>query len=351
MVTAEGKRIAMLSPIAWRTPPRTYGAWETVVSNITEGLVARGWDVTLFATADSMTAARLSAIVSKGYEEDSSVDPRVVSGLHISEVFERADEFDLIHNHFDWLPLTYSRLVSTPVLTTIHGFSSHQIMPVYYKYKDSYFVSISDSDRVEGLNYLSTVYNGINLSEFTFSDTPGDFLVAYGRIHPEKGFHLAIEVAKKSGRRLIIAGYVQNKRYFKEEIAPKVDGNNIVYLGTVSNKGRDELLKKAYAVLHLNTIPERFGLVIVESMAAGVPVIAMDLGSCREVVADGETGFLVNDIGQAVEAVEKIPQISRQACRQRVEENFSMDIMVENYEKVYNQIFELEASKRRIRGT
>ena len=349
MVVLEGKRIAMLSPVAWRTPPRTYGAWETVVSNITEGLIARGWDVTLFATADSITTAQSSAAISKGYEEDSSVDPRVVSCLHISEVFERAGEFDLIHNHFDYLPLTYSRLVSTPVLTTIHGFSSPQIMPVYIKYKDSYFVSISDSDRAEGLNYLATIYNGINLSEFTFTDNPGDALVAYGRIHPEKGFHLAIEVAKKSGRRLIIAGFVQDKRYFEEEIVPHVDGKNIVYLGVVSNKERDDLLKKAYAVLHLNTIPERFGLVMAESMAAGVPVIAMDLGSCQEVIADGKTGFLVNDVEEAVKAVEKIPEISRQACRKRVEENFSLDIMVENYEKVYHQIFQLEALKSPVR--
>jgi len=349
MVVVEGKRIAMLSPIAWRTPPKAYGAWETVVCNITEGLVARGWDVTLFATADSITTAKLFATISKGYEEDSSVDPRVVSCLHISEVFERASEFDLIHNHFDFLPLTYSRLVSTPVLTTIHGFSSPQIMPVYYKYKNGYFVSISNSDRVEGLNYLATIYNGINLSEFTFTDTPGDALLVYGRIHPDKGFHLAIEVAKKSGRRLIIAGFVQDRRYFEEEIVPHVDGKNIEYVGTVSNKGRDDLLKKAYAVLHLNTIPERFGLVMAESMAAGVPVIAMDLGSCQEVIADGRTGFLVNDVDEAVKAVEKIPEISRQACRQRVEEKFSLDVMVENYEKVYHQIFQLEALKRGVR--
>ena len=350
MVVAEGKRIAMLSPVAWRTPPRAYGAWETVVSNLTEGLVARGWDVTLFATADSITSTKLSATISKGYEEDSSVDPRVASCLHISEVFERAGEFDLIHNHFDYLPLMYSRLVTTPVLTTIHGFSSPQIMSVYYKYKDNYFVSISDSDRAERLNYLATIYNGINLSEFTFTDTPGDALVAYGRIHPEKGFHLAIEVAKKSGRRLIMAGFVQDRRYYEEEIVPNLDGKNIEYLGVVSNQGRDDLLKKAYAVLHLNTIPERFGLVMAESMAAGVPVIAMDRGSCREVIANKRTGFLVNDVDEAVKAVEKIPEISRHACRQRVEKHFSLDTMVTNYEKVYHKIFQLETVKHSVRG-
>jgi glycosyltransferase involved in cell wall biosynthesis len=345
VICGERKRIAMLSPVAWRTPPKAYGAWETVVSNLTEGLVARGWDVTLFATADSITTAKLCATISKGYEEDSDVDARIVSCLHISEVFERAGEFDLIHNHFDYLPLTYSRLVSTPVLTTIHGFSSPNILPAYEKYKNTYFVSISNSDRAEGLNYLATVYNGINLSEFTFSDTSGDALVAYGRIHPDKGFHLAIEVAKKTGRKLIMAGLIQDRDYFEKEIMPHIDGKNVIYLGVVSNRGRDDLLKKAYAVLHLNTIPERFGLVMAESLAAGAPVIAMDCGSCREVIEDKKTGFLVKNIDEAVKAIKKVPEITRHACRKRVEEHFSMDIMVKNYEKVYYKVFELEKAR------
>jgi glycosyltransferase involved in cell wall biosynthesis len=350
MFVSEEMRIAMLSPVAWRTPPKTYGAWETVVSNITEGLVERGWDVTLFATADSITSAKLSAVVDKGYEEDKSVDPSVVRCLHISEVFEKAHDFDLIHNHFDFLPLTYSRLVSTPVLTTIHGFSSPQIMPVYQKYRNNYFVSISDADRAEGLNYLATVYNGIDLSEFTFNNTAGDVLLAYGRIHPDKGFHLAIEVAKRSGRQLIIAGFIQDRRYFEEKILPHVNGKDVKYAGIVSAKGRDDLLKNAYAVLHLNTIPERFGLVLAESMAAGVPVIAMDLGSCKEVVDDGMTGFLVNNVDEAIAAIKKIPGISREVCRQRVEEKFSMDVMVKNYEKVYRQIFQLEKLRFKHKG-
>src|SRR5688572_23571682 len=152
------KRIAILSPIAWRTPPRYYGAWETVASNITEGLVARGWDVTLFATGDSLTSGHLHAVIDRGYEEDAGVDPKVAEYLHISEMFERAAEFDLIHSHYDFMALTYSRLVRTPVVTTIHGFSSPKIMPVYQKYQENYFVSISDSDRALGLNYVATVY-------------------------------------------------------------------------------------------------------------------------------------------------------------------------------------------------
>src|SRR5579864_8382569 len=208
------KRVAVLSPIAWRTPPRQYGAWETVASNVTEGLVARGWNVTLFATGDSVTSAHLHAIVDHGYEEDSDVDSKVAEYLHISEVFELAAEFDLIHSHYDFMPLSYTRLVKTPVLTTIHGFSSVNIMPMYQKYRDGYFVSVSNSDRATGLNYLATVYNGIDVSLYPFQECGGDDLIFLGRIHPDKGVHLAIEVARLSGMRLIIAGIIQDKGYF-----------------------------------------------------------------------------------------------------------------------------------------
>src|SRR6202051_1428045 len=214
------KRVAILSPVAWRTPPRQYGAWETVAGNITEGLVARGWDVTLFATRDSVTRAHLHAVVEKGYEEDSSIDPKVAEYLHISETFEHASEFDLIHSHYDFMALSYTRLVKTPVLTTIHGFSSPRIMPVYDKYRDGYFVSISDSDRAAGLNYLATVYNGIDLALYPQRKTGGDALIFIGRIHPDKGVHLAIQAARLSGRRLLIAGIVQDTTYFRDEVEP-----------------------------------------------------------------------------------------------------------------------------------
>src|SRR5476651_1083404 len=293
------KRVAILSPVAWRTPPLRYGAWETVAGNIAEGLVARGWDVTLFATGDSVTSARLHAVVERGYEEDRSIDPKVAEYLHIPEVFEHADEFDLIHSHYDFMALAYSRLVRTPVLTTIHGFSSPRIMPVYHKYGDGYFVSVSNSDRVPGLNYLATVYNGIDLSLYPFQDHSGDDLIFLGRIHPDKGVHLAIEVARLSGMRLIIAGIVQDKAYFREQVQPHLDNQNIVYIGPVGVTGKNDLFARARALLHLNTIPERFGLVLVEANAAGVPVIAMDLGSCRDVIKDGQTGFLVNNVTEA----------------------------------------------------
>src|SRR5436309_2378123 len=292
-MTIPTKRVAVLSPVAWRTPARQYGAWETVASNITEGLVARGWDVTLFATGDSITKAHLHAVVARGYEEDRAIDPKVAEYLHISELFEHAAEFDLIHSHYDFMALSYTRLVKTPVLTTIHGFSSAQIMPVYQKYSDGYFVSISDSDRAPGLNYLATVYNGIDLSLYPQRRGRGNNLVFLGRIHPDKGVHLAIEVARMCGLPLLIAGIIQDATYFREQIAPHLD-TNIQYIGPVDVAGKNELFAKAVAVLHLNTIPERFGLVLVEANAAGVPVIAMDLGSCREVIRDEETGFLVD---------------------------------------------------------
>jgi len=342
----KNKRIAILAPVAWRTPPRAYGAWETVASNITEGLVAHGWkDVTLFATKESITKAKLVGWIEKGYEEDKTQIPKVSECLHISKVMERADEFDLIHNNFDYLPLTYLPFIKTPMLTTIHGFSDPDILRVYHDHKDTYYVSISDSDRDKDLPYLATVYNGIELSNLTFRAEPGDKLVSYGRIHPDKGVHLAIEVAKKCGRELIIAGIIQDQNYFDNLLKPHINDSTIQYIGPVNPVQRDALLKEAYTVIHLNTIPERFGLVLAESMAAGVPLIAMDLGSCREVIADGQTGYLVNNVDEAVEAVGKIDSLDRRKCRQHVEEHFTIDRMVSNYEKVYEEIFRREAKK------
>lgn len=339
----KSKRIAVLAPVAWRTPPRAYGAWETVASNITEGLVARGWEnVTLFATKESVTKAKLKGWVERGYEEDKTQIPLVSTCLHISKVMEHADEFDLIHNNFDYLPLTYLPFIKTPMLTTIHGFSDTDILRIYHEHKDTYYTSISDSDRDPGLPYLATVYNGIDLSNLTFRETPGDKLVHYGRIHNDKGTHLAIEVAKKCGMDLIIAGIIQDQNYFDTLIKPYLNQSSVQYIGPVNPVQRDALLRESYAVIHLNLIPERFGLVMAESNAAGVPVIAMDLGSCREVIADNETGFLVNDVDEAVEAVGKIKQIDRKKCRQRVEENFTVDKMVAGYEKVYEEIFRRE---------
>jgi glycosyltransferase involved in cell wall biosynthesis len=327
----------MLAPISWRTPPRQYGAWETVVANLTEGLVARGYDVTLFASADSVTGADLEAIVPRPYSEDTALDPKVWEFLHIAAVMERAGEFDLIHSHYDFMPLTYSRLISTPMLTTIHGFSLDQFRLVYRAYRHTHFVSISNADRDPFLPYVSTVYNGIRLDDFTFRPDAGDALVFVGRIHPDKGVHLAVDVADATGRELVIAGIIQDQEYYDALIGPRL-GPRIRFIGPVGPRERDALLGTAWASLHLTTIPERFGLAIAESMATGTPVIGIDLGSVREVVDHGVTGFVVPTVEQAISACGEIDRINRAACRRRVEEHFSIDAMTEGYLAAYRTI-------------
>jgi len=339
-------RIAMLAPIAWRTPPRDYGPWELVASNLTEGLINKGYDVTLFATKDSITKANLHAICPRGYEEDKNINPDVWKLLHISEVFERANEYDLIHNHFDFPVLTYSRLVKTPVLTTIHGFSSSEIYPVYEKYNnDTYYVSISNSDRYEKLDYIATVYNGIDLNKFTYNSKRGNYLVFLGRICREKGTYEAIQIARKANKKLYIAGIVQEHDYFKEKIKPNLDNNQIKYLGIVNNDKKNELLGNALAILHPVKKPERFGLVMIEAMACGTPVIGFNLGSVKEVVKHEKTGFVVNDVEDAANSVQKLEAINRINCRKRVKKYFTVDKMVEEYIKVYNKIMLIEKKK------
>lgn len=332
-------KIAMLSPVAWRTPPVKYGPWERVVSLLTEGLAERGIDVTLFATADSVTRARLHAVAPRPYEEDKSLDPKVWECLHVSEVFERAGEFDLIHNHFDFLPLTYSGLVETPVLTTIHGFSSPRILPVYRKYnRRTYYVSISNADRSPELEYAATVYHGIDLENFTLRTEPGDYLLFFGRIHHDKGAREAIEIARLAGLKLIVAGIIQDESYFNSAVKPCLDGKSVEYAGVAGPELRDSLLGGALALLHPINFEEPFGLSVIEANACGTPVIAFNKGSMPEIIQDGVNGFLADDIGSAVSALKKIYAVQRTKCREVVEQRFSKDVMVENYLEVYRRI-------------
>ncbi len=332
-------RIAMLAPIAWRTPPRQYGPWELVTSLLTEALVARGVDVTLFATADSITSGTLRAVSAVGYEEDRTVDAKVWESLHISEVFESAGEFDLIHNQFDFLPLTYSRLVSVPMLTTIHGFSSSRIMPVYRRYNDRvHYVSISDADRSPDLDYIATIYHGIRMEEFTFREKPGEYLLFFGRIHPDKGAREAIEIARRAGRRLVMAGIVQDERYHETQVKPYIDGTNVEFVGSADPELRDELLGGALALLHPIGFNEPFGLSVVEAMACGTPAVVFSRGSMPELVEPGRNGFLTGSVEEAVEALKGIEEIDRGECRRSVEERFTVDRMVERYIDVYERI-------------
>ncbi len=332
-------KIAMLSPIAWRTPPRHYGPWEQVVSLLTEGLVQRGVDVTLFATADSITSGRLVSVSPRGYEEDPEILPKVWECLHIAEVFEQGDRFDLIHNHFDFLPLTYTGMTETPVVTTIHGFSSPKILPVYRKYNGrTHYVAISEADKSPELDYIATIHHGIDLSEFTFRPDPGDYLLFFGRIHHEKGARECIEVARRTGMKLVMAGIIQDREYFERQVKPYLDGRRISYVGSAGPERRNALLGGACALLHPINFDEPFGLSVVEAMACGTPVIAVNRGSMPEIIAHGETGFLVRDREEMAEAVSKVKGLDRRRCRRWVEERFSAERMVQDYLRVYEEV-------------
>jgi glycosyltransferase involved in cell wall biosynthesis len=331
-------KIAILAPAAWRTPPRHYGPWEQVASNIAEGLVARGLDVTLFATADSITGGKLDSVIKQGYEEDRSQDAKVVECLHISNLMEKAADFDIIHNHFDFLPLTYSGLIKTPVVTTIHGFSSPKIIPVYQKYNQtSHYVSISNSDRSSLLTYAATIYNGIKVDDFEFQKTPEDYLLYFGRIHHDKGTAEAIEIATKSKKKLLIAGIVQDGNYFEQKIKPFLN-DEIVYVGEAGPEKRSELMKNALALLHPINFNEPFGMSVAEAMLCGTPVIAFNRGSMSELIIHEKTGFLVDNIDQAIDAVSDTGRINREECRSWSVEQFSQKKMVNEYFKLYERV-------------
>jgi glycosyltransferase involved in cell wall biosynthesis len=330
--------IAMLSPIAWRTPPRHYGPWENVASLLTEGLVSRGHEVTLFATADSETSARLHAVCPQGYEENRKLIPKVWECLHISELFEHGDEYDIIHNHFDYLPLTYTGLTNTPVVTTIHGFSSPGILPVYKKYNRSvYYVSISDADRSPELDYIKTIHHGINIRQFDFQPAADDALLFFGRIHPDKGTREALNIASACSKKLILAGIIQDQAYYDQYVAPRLD-DKAIYIGSVGPDERNRLLGRTCALLHPIQFDEPFGLSVIESMACGTPVIAFDRGSMPELIENGKSGFLVGNVDEAVEAVARIKEIDRTTCRLHVEQNFTVDRMIDAYIGVYEMI-------------
>jgi glycosyltransferase involved in cell wall biosynthesis len=338
-----GLRLAVLGPISWPTPPPGYGPWEQMAANIATGMSARGLDVTLFASGNSRAPVPISSVVPVGLEEDRALNAEVYTALHIGKLFERAHDFDLIHNNFDWKPLTYALATRTPpLLTTIHGFSSPPILAAYYAgAARSFYCSISDADRDPGLDYLATTYNGIDPNEWTFRAQPGDDLVFLARFHPEKGAHLAIAIAKKAGVRLKMAAIPQDDAYFKELVEPHIDGDQIQFLGHVKGKARDELLGTALALVHMTTRPERFGLTLIEAMACGTPVLGADMGSIPEIVVDGHTGFLCTTVDDAAAHVPQLAELDRAACRKHVEATFSTDRMIERYCAAYIEALRL----------
>jgi glycosyltransferase involved in cell wall biosynthesis len=338
-------RIAQVAPLWERVPPPAYGGIELVVGLLTDELVRRGHEVTLFASGDSISLAKLESVHHQALRLDPTVrEYGIYEMLQMSRVYEQAHEFDIIHSHMGCVALPYGKLVKTPTVHTLHGiFTADNEKMFRYAYQQPY-VSISNIQREPrlGLNYAATVYNGVNTDSYQFYPQPDHppYLAFLGRISPEKGTHLAIEIAQRSGWHLKIAGKVDvvDVEYFEQQIKPYIDGQQIEYLGEANHAQKNILMGGAVATLFPITWREPFGLVMIESMAAGTPVIAMKLGSTTEVIADGKTGFLCEDVDQCVAAIDKVAALSRQACRQHVIDRFSVQKMVDGYEEVYRQV-------------
>lgn len=332
-------RIAMLAPIAWRTPPRRYGPWELVTSLLTEALVARGLDVTLFATRDSLTQAKLEAVVPAPYSEDASIDAKVWEYRHLSHFFERAHAFDILHNQADFPAHAFAPLVTAPIVTTIHGFSSERILPMYKPFEERvHFVAISHADRHPDLAYAATIHHGICCDDFPPDPVGSEDLVFFGRIHPDKGTREAIAVAQAAQRRLHIYGVVQDEAYHRQHILPCVDGERVIFHGAVGGVDRARALGRAHALLHLINFNEPFGLSVVEAMACGTPVIAMRRGSMPEIIDEGCTGFLVEDEKGAIAAVQRAADLDRQRISATARARFSAERMADDYIALYRHI-------------
>lgn len=340
-------RIAQVAPLWERVPPPGYGGTELVVGLLTDELVRRGHEVTLFASGDSLTLAKLVSVHPRALRLDPSIkEYGVYEMLELSRVYEAANEFDIIHSHMGCNALPYVNLVNTPTVHTLHGIFTPDNEKLFVNAKNQPYVSISNSQREPrlGLNYVATVYNGIDVSSHQFHPQPEEppYLAFLGRISPEKGTHIAIQIAKQAGWRLKMAGKVDvvDKEYFEKEVKPLIDGKQIEYLGEANHVQKNALMGGAVATLFTITWREPFGLVMVESMAAGTPVIAMNMGSVPEVIAHGKTGFICNNVAECIDAVGKVEKLDRYTCREHVENNFSVRKMVDGYEAVYQEIVE-----------
>jgi glycosyltransferase involved in cell wall biosynthesis len=338
-------RIAQVAPLWERVPPPAYGGIELVVGLLTDELVRRGHEVTLFASGDSITLAKLESVHPQALRLDSTVkEYGIYEMLQMSRVYEKASEFDIIHSHVGCAALPYGNLVKTPTVHTLHGIFTPDNEKMFTHARSQPYISISDAQREPrlNLNCVATVYNGIDTSTYEFHEKPQDppYLAFLGRISPEKGTHLAIEIAKRSGWRLKMAGKVDvvDVDYYEQEIKPHIDGKQIEYWGEADHAQKNELIGGAVATLFPITWREPFGLVMVESMVAGTPVIAIELGSTSEVIVHGKTGLLCHSVDECVEAIDKATQLNRNDCREHVLKHFSVERMTDGYEAVYQKV-------------
>jgi glycosyltransferase involved in cell wall biosynthesis len=344
-------RIAQVAPLWERVPPPAYGGIELVVGLLTDELVRRGHEVTLFASGDSLTEAKLDAVHPRALRLDNSVKEfGIYEQLMLGDVYGNAEKFDIIHSHVGCAALNYAQLVKTPTVHTLHGIFTPDNAKLYEKAKKQPYVSISDAQREPALdlNCVATVYNSVNVDIHNFypqSDNP-PYLAFLGRVSPEKGTHHAIEIAKATGIPLKMAGKVDvvDRDYYAEAIAPHVDGELIQFLGEADHKMKNELMGRAIATLFPITWREPFGLVMVESMAAGTPVIGINMGSVPEVISNGTSGFVCDTVAECIDAVKKVTQIDRQRCREYVVRRFGVQQMVDGYEAVYQQLIEAKFS-------
>jgi glycosyltransferase involved in cell wall biosynthesis len=343
-------RIAQVAPLRERVPPPSYGGIELVVSHLTDELVRRGHEVTLFASGDSLTRAKLEAVCDRALR----LDPNVVNCdayelLELSQVYQRAAEFDIIHSHLGVLTLAMAGLVTTPTVHTLHHSFNPDTAKIYtHHYKQAY-VSISDAQRKIDLNYVRTVYNGIDENNYPFIVEPENpaYLAFLGRFSPQKGPHHAISIAKQTGWRLKMAGKIDDidRKFFEQEVAPHIDGKQIQYLGEVNHSEKAKLLGNAAVTLFPITWEEPFGLVMIESMATGTPVIATNMGSVPEVVSQGVSGFICKSHEDMASMIPKALELNRNSCRKYVEDRFTVSKMVDGYEEIYRKILENRIQK------
>ena len=337
-------RIAQLAPLYERVPPELYGGTERVVSALTEELVRREHDVTLFASGDAVTAARLVPVTERALRLDPMVaDPYPYTMLALGMAFERAAEFDLLHSHLDYLALPFARLVRTPVVTTLHGrLDLPDLPPIFGAYPEAALVSISDAQRapLPSANWLATVYNGIDLAPYLFRPEPGGYFAFIGRSAPEKNLEGAIAIARRTGIPLKIAAKVDeaDREYHEAVVRPLLDGRLVEHVGEIGEGEKGAFLGGAYALLFPVDWPEPFGLAMAEAMACGTPVLALRRGAVPEVVADGVTGFVRDTLEELAEAAERVPELDRRRCRARVEARFSAAAMADGYEAAYRRL-------------